>query len=77
MYTDPGAFGTRAAAQRYLPRRRCPVLCLRSLAEPARWEASIPAHPLSMVVVWAGAGHLLHLARPAELAGRSPAGWRG
>jgi hypothetical protein len=27
-----GAVGTRAAAQRYLPRRQYPVLCVRSLA---------------------------------------------
>ncbi|GLH95961.1 alpha/beta fold hydrolase [Phytohabitans aurantiacus] len=68
MYTDPGAFGARPAAERYLRRRTCPVLCLRSLAEPAAWEAAIGGHPLSRMVVWAGTGHFLHLERPAAFA---------
>jgi pimeloyl-ACP methyl ester carboxylesterase len=65
MYTEPGAFGARAAAERYLSGRRCPALCLRSLAEPARWEESIPGHPRSRTVVWEGTGHFLHQERPA------------
>lgn len=68
MYTDPGAIGARAPAERYLRRRQCPVLCLRSLAEPAAWEAAVPAPPGSRVVVWEGTGHFLHLERPAETA---------
>jgi pimeloyl-ACP methyl ester carboxylesterase len=74
MYTDPGAFGARPAAERYLRRRHCPVLCLRSLAEPARWEAALPAHPGSRMVVWEGAGHFPHLERPAASA-RLVADW--
>jgi pimeloyl-ACP methyl ester carboxylesterase len=68
MYTDPGAFGTRPAAERYLARRRCPVLCLRSMPGPARWEAGIPGDPRSRIVVWEGAGHFLHLERPVAFA---------
>jgi len=74
MYTDPGAFGAREPAEAYLRRRRCPVLCVRSLAEPARWEAAIPGHPGSRMVVWPGTGHFLHLERPAAFADLL-AGW--
>jgi pimeloyl-ACP methyl ester carboxylesterase len=68
MYLGPGAFGTRPAAQRYLARRRCPVLCLRAVAEMARWESRIPGHPLSETVVWEGSGHFLHQERPLAFA---------
>ncbi|MFI6159054.1 alpha/beta fold hydrolase [Micromonospora sp. PTRAS2] len=64
LYTDPGAFGHRPATEAYLRRRTQPVLCLRSLAEPARWEAAQPAPPGSRVVVWPGTGHFLHLEHP-------------
>jgi pimeloyl-ACP methyl ester carboxylesterase len=64
MYTDPGAYGTRPAAEPYLRRRQCPVLCLRSRLEPARWEATVPAPAGSRVVVWRGTTHFLHLDRP-------------
>ncbi|MEJ3749716.1 alpha/beta hydrolase [Actinomycetes bacterium KLBMP 9797] len=68
MYTDPGAFGARAPAARYLSRRSCPVLCLRSLAEPAAWEAALPAPAGSRMVVWPGTGHFLHVERPVATA---------
>jgi pimeloyl-ACP methyl ester carboxylesterase len=68
MYTEPGAFGAMGAAERYLRRRTRPVLCLRSLAGPAAWEAGLPAPPGSRVVVWPGTGHFLHLERPAATA---------
>jgi pimeloyl-ACP methyl ester carboxylesterase len=68
MYTGPQAFGALRPAESYLRRRTHPVLCLRSLPEPARWEASVPAPPGSRVVVWPGTSHFLHLERPAETA---------
>ncbi|WP_431976509.1 alpha/beta fold hydrolase [Micromonospora haikouensis] len=64
LYTDPGAFGHRPATETYLRRRTHPVLCLRALAEPAGWEAALPAPPGSRVVVWPGTGHFLHLEHP-------------
>jgi pimeloyl-ACP methyl ester carboxylesterase len=76
MYTEPGAFGTRAAAERYLSGRRWPVLRLHSKPEPARWEGSIPGHPRSRTVVWEGTGHFLHQERPAAFS-QLLADWAG
>jgi len=66
MYLAPDAFGARPAAEKYLARRECPVLCLRSQSEPAAWEAGLPAPAGSKVVVWEGTGHFLHTERPRE-----------
>ncbi|MFC5830654.1 alpha/beta fold hydrolase [Nonomuraea insulae] len=68
MYAGPDAFGVRPATARYLARRRCPVLCLRSVAEAARWEAAIPGDPRSEIVTWKGCGHFLHRERPRDFA---------
>ncbi|RBM16665.1 alpha/beta fold hydrolase [Streptomyces sp. PT12] len=68
MYLARGAFGLRAAAERYLRRRRCPALAVHSSPAAAAWERSLPAHTRSRVVLWEGAGHFLHEERPAELA---------
>lgn len=69
MYTDPDAFGAREYSERYLARRRQPVLALYSREEPAAWESALPAHPRSDVVVWPAEGHFLHLRRPGEFTG--------
>ncbi|WP_433509188.1 alpha/beta fold hydrolase [Nonomuraea sp. CA-143628] len=69
MYLGPDAFGARPATRRYLARRTRPVLCVRSLSEPAAWESSIPAPSGSQMVTWDGTGHFLHLARPQAFAG--------
>lgn len=68
MYLTAEAFGTRRAAERYLLERACPVLSLHSQAEPAAWEAAIPAPPGSKVVTWPGTGHFLHLECPERFA---------
>ncbi|MGN9837810.1 alpha/beta fold hydrolase [Nonomuraea sp. H19] len=68
MYVTAEAFGTRRAAETYLAGRRCPVLSLHSLPEPAAWESAIPAPPGSRVVTWPGTGHFLHLERPEAFA---------
>ncbi|TMR08996.1 alpha/beta hydrolase [Nonomuraea turkmeniaca] len=68
MYTRPGAFGVRRAAERYLARRTCPVLAVHNVPEAARWEAGLPAHPGSTTVVWPEAGHFLHLEQPQRFA---------
>lgn len=68
MYTDPGAFGTRQAAEDYLPRRRCPVLSIWSMEELAAWERTIARPAGSRLVGWGGVSHYLHRDRPVAFA---------
>lgn len=63
MYTAPDAIGVRAHSERYLTKRRCPVLTLWTFAEAAAWERSLSC---STVVCWPGAGHYVHEERPSE-----------
>jgi pimeloyl-ACP methyl ester carboxylesterase len=66
MFTGPGQFGVRPAADAYLARRTCPVLSF--WADPARsaWERGLFKDPASTAVTWPGSGHRLHEERPAE-----------
>lgn len=65
MYTDPGAFGTRQAAEKYVLQCPRPVLCIRAQEEPAQWERSITRPAGSRLRVWSGVSHYLHRDRPA------------
>jgi pimeloyl-ACP methyl ester carboxylesterase len=68
MYTEPGAFGLRRHPERYLARRRCPVLAVHDVPEAVRWEGGLPGHLFSRTVLWPGAGHFLHWRRPGAFA---------
>ena len=66
MYTDPDAFGNRDATEEYLSRVRRPTLAIFASRARADWYRALPAHPLSDVECWPGAGHYLHQEQPAR-----------
>lgn len=58
----------RPDADRYLARRRCPVLALHADQSQADWERSLVRHPASVVAHWPGVSHFLHHDRPEAFA---------
>jgi pimeloyl-ACP methyl ester carboxylesterase len=64
MAAGSEASSARAAGERYLAQRRCPVLSV--YAEPSRVaiETALFADPLSRAVSWEVTGHWLHQERP-------------
>jgi pimeloyl-ACP methyl ester carboxylesterase len=67
MYTEPDSFGVRAASERYLARRTCPVLGVCSWPPAADWQRAILPAARTRILTWAGAGHYVHEERPAQL----------
>jgi pimeloyl-ACP methyl ester carboxylesterase len=68
MYTVPDAIGNRDATEKYLARVRQPSLAIFASRSRAGWYRALPAHPLSDVECWPGAGHYLHQEQPARFA---------
>jgi pimeloyl-ACP methyl ester carboxylesterase len=67
MYTEPDSFGVRAASERYLARRTCPVLAVCSWPPAADWQRSFLPAARTRVLTWEGAGHYVHEERPSDL----------
>jgi pimeloyl-ACP methyl ester carboxylesterase len=57
----------RSAGERYLTRRRCPVLSFYTDPSRVATETALFTDPRSQSISWAGSGHWLHQERPAEL----------
>jgi pimeloyl-ACP methyl ester carboxylesterase len=65
-YEAEGQFGQRSDSERYLRRRRCPVLAIYANPDRAAWEATIQIHSYSRQVVFDGSGHWPHQERPDQ-----------
>ena len=69
MYLEPDSLGPTAQALNALRLVRVPVLSVYSSGRAADRVAGVRWPEGSDVVVWPGAGHYLHLERPAAFAG--------
>ena len=56
----------RSTGERYLTRRRCPVLSFYTDPSRVATETALFADPRSRAIAWEGSGHWLHQERPAE-----------
>jgi pimeloyl-ACP methyl ester carboxylesterase len=68
MYLAPGAFGARAATERYLRRCTVPTLALLTSPDVAAWIAGHLHGAGSTALTWPGNGHYLHEEQPEEVA---------
>jgi pimeloyl-ACP methyl ester carboxylesterase len=74
MWDHPEGIARRPAADAYLSRRSCPVLAIHSTGQKGDFERSTFSDPRSRAAEWSGAGHWVHVERPAEVAA-AIAGW--
>lgn len=64
IYEPADQFGYSEQSAEYLRGLACPVLSFYQDPARAAWEESLDQQPGSEVVLWEGAGHWLHQARP-------------
>lgn len=67
LFTAPGELCSRSRSEPYIQGRRCPVLVIRTEAEPEAWERGLLAgDPRSESALWAECGHWPQLECPEE-----------
>lgn len=72
----PDQFVLRPQAERFLARRKVPVLAFRTHPDSAAWESRFFSADPSQSICWEGVGHFLHQERPEDT-NRALLAWLG